>query len=155
MKKRIAEFKKISKIDEVSSFYDDIKLPLRSTSHSAGYDFFMPYDVVIKPSETVKILTGIRAKMEDNYVLMIFPRSSLGIKHKLTLDNTVAIIDADYYNALNEGHIMLSLTNHSDHEVILNKGDRFVQGIFLEYGITYDDDVDKDRIGGFGSTNNQ
>ncbi len=153
MKKRIASFEKITCIPEVEAFYDDIKLPERSTSNSAGYDFYLPYDVTFNPNETVKILTGVRAKMEENYVLMIFPRSSLGIKHKLTLDNTVAVIDADYYNALNEGHIMLYITNNSNEVVSLKKGDRFVQGIFLEYGVTYDDNVETKRIGGFGSTN--
>lgn len=153
MKKRIASFEKITCIPSVEEFYNDIKLPERSTKSSAGYDFYLPYDLTISPNETVKILTGVRAKMKDNYVLMIFPRSSLGIKYKLTLDNTVAIIDADYYNALNEGHIMLSMTNHSSEVINLKKGDRFVQGIFVEYGITYDDNADGKRTGGFGSTN--
>ena len=149
---RIAKFYKVSRNEETKDFYDDVRLPERATKGSAGYDFFMPYDFVIKAGETKKILTGVRAKIEEGYVLLIFPRSSLGMKYKLSLDNTVGVIDSDYYNALNEGHIMLFMTNHSDNDLVLKKGDRFAQGVFLKFGITVDDDIKTERTGGYGST---
>ncbi len=149
---RIAEFMKISKNEKNASFYDDIILPKRATKGSAGYDFYIPYDLTIGPNESVKIETNVRCKMNNEYVLMIFPRSSLGFKYKLQLDNTVGVVDSDYFNALNEGHIVVAFTNWSDKTLELKKGDRFAQGVFLKFGITIDDDVDNERTGGYGST---
>jgi len=103
----------------------------------------------------VLIPTGIRAKMEDGWVLQIFPRSGLGFKHRIQLDNTVGIIDADYYGSSNEGHIMIKLScdaHEEGHCVSLSAGDGFAQGIFLLFGITADDDASGIRNGGFGST---
>lgn len=137
------------------STYDDILLPKRATVASAGYDFYLPTEVKIKPGKTIIIPTGIRCKMNQDIVLQVFPRSSLGFKYRLQLDNTVGIIDSDYYNATNEGHIMIKLTNNSieNKELNLEKGSAFVQGIFLKYYTTIDDDTTENRIGGFGSTN--
>ncbi|MCR5741073.1 MAG: dUTP diphosphatase [Gammaproteobacteria bacterium] len=149
---RIAKFYKVSLNDETKDFYNDISLPIRATKGSAGYDFKIPYDLTIKAHESAKVYTGVRVKIEEGYVLMIFPRSSLGAKYKLSLDNTVGVIDSDYYYALNEGHIIVFLTNHSDKDLSFKKGDRFAQGVFLPYGITVDDDIKSDRVGGFGST---
>lgn len=166
--KRIAEFEKVSleqftkdwlkafpDTQDVKSVYDSIKLPTRATVGSAGYDFFAPADVTIKTGESTLIPTGIRAKIDDGWVLSIFPRSGLGFKHRVGLDNTVGIIDADYYNSSNEGHIMikLSCTAHDDgHSVTVPAGDGFSQGIFTQFGITLSDNADGIRDGGFGST---
>lgn len=135
--------------------YDSIKLPQRATSGSAGYDFYAPADITLKKGESVLIPTGIRAKIDDGWVLQIFPRSGLGFKHRVQLDNTVGIIDADYYNSSNEGHIMIKLScdAHDDgHTVTLSAGDGFAQGIFLQFGITQNDCASGVRDGGFGST---
>ncbi len=149
---RIAKFEKVSRNEETKDFYDYVMLPKRATSGSAGYDFYLPFDLTIKPNESVKVYTGIRAKIDPDYVLMIFPRSGLGTKYHLMLDNTVGVIDSDYYNALNEGHIIVALTNHSDKVLELKRGDRFAQGVFLKFGITVDDDTKSERLGGHGST---
>lgn len=134
--------------------YHTLKLPKRATKLSAGYDFFAPYDFTLAPGETIKIPTGIRCKMKEDYVLLLFPRSSLGFKYRLGLDNTIGVIDADYYNALNEGHIFIKLTNNSkDKTLTIKQGEGFAQGIFIAYGITVDDEVETTRTGGFGSTN--
>lgn len=163
--KKIAQFYKVSfeefkkafedmDIDTVQAMYDEIKLPKRATQGSAGYDFFVPYDLVLKPNETAKIPTGIRAKMEPNWVLKLYPRSGLGFKYRLQLNNTVGIIDSDYYFSDNEGHIFAKITNdtNEDKTIELKKHDGFMQGIFIEYGITVDDDATEVRNGGFGST---
>ena len=140
--------------EEVKAIYDSIKLPKRATKFSAGYDFYLPIDINLKPGETIKIPTGIRCKMEENYVLKLYPRSGLGFKFRLQLNNTVGIIDADYYYSDNEGHIFAKITNDSNEAktVSLKAGDGFMQGIFVEYGITFDDDATGERNGGFGST---
>ena len=164
--KRISKFYKVSKEqylksfdnknnEEILSIYDDILLPKRATKGSAGYDFFAPFDIVLKPGETIKVPTCIRVSMEENYVLKLYPRSGLGFKYRLQLNNTVGIIDSDYYYSDNEGHIFAKITNDSNEgkTVEIAAGTGFMQGIFVEYGITMDDDVTAVRNGGFGSTN--
>lgn len=164
--KRIAKFHKVSyeqfyesckdsfDDSEIKMMYDDIKLPVRATSGSAGYDIFAPYDFSLAPSETVKIPTGIRCEIDEGWVLKIYPRSGLGFKFRLQLNNTVGIIDSDYFYSDNEGHIFIKITNDSNENktVEVKKGTGFAQGIFVEYGITYDDEATGIRNGGFGST---
>ena len=165
---RVAKFEKVSYEEFEKGFkdcftqcelqcadvYEQLKLPKRATKGSAGYDFFAPVTFSLKPGETIKIPTGIRVRMEDNFVLKLYPRSGLGFKYRLQLNNTVGIIDSDYYNSDNEGHIFAKITNDSNEgkELVVDAGTGFMQGIFLEYGITVDDDVVDVRNGGFGST---
>ena len=141
-------------VEEATNIYNDIKLPRRATRGSAGYDFYAPFDIILKPGETIKVPTGIRAFMDPNWVLAIFPRSGLGFKFRLQLNNTVGIIDSDYVNSDNEGHIFVKITNDSNENktVSVKKGEGLVQGIFFPYGITSDDDTTESRNGGFGST---
>ena len=156
----IAKFEKVSfnqyqkDQENAQQYYNDIKLPKRATIGSAGYDFYIPYDLVLEPGQTAKIPTGIRASMQNGWVLCLFPRSGLGFKYRLQLNNTVGIIDADYYGSDNEGHIFAKITNDSNEGKVLElkKGEGFMQGIFLPFGITEDDDVSEVRNGGFGST---
>ena len=139
---------------DLTEEYNDIKLPKRATTGSAGYDFYTPMAFDLRPGETIKIPTGIRVRINDGWVLKLYPRSGLGFKFRLQFNNTVGIIDSDYYNSSNEGHIFCKLTNDSNEEktISLRAGDGFCQGIFVEYGITFDDDADGERDGGFGST---
>lgn len=167
--KRIAKFHKVSFnqfsegwIDtfgetsetELQQIYSEIKLPRRATAGSAGYDFYTPGNFTLAPGETIKIPTGIRVEMEPEWVLKCYPRSGLGFKYRLQLNNTVGIIDSDYFYSDNEGHIFAKLTNDSNERktLELKSGEGFMQGIFVEYGVTVDDDVTDVRNGGFGST---
>ena len=154
--KKIAQFFIVSQNeylkDGTIDAYNSIMLPKRATSGSAGYDFFAPYDFTLAPHETIKVATGIRVKIDEGWVLKIYPRSSLGFKYRLRLDNTVGIIDSDYYYADNEGHIFIKITNLGDKPLSVEKGKAFAQGVFVEYGITIDDDACALRTGGFGST---
>lgn len=140
--------------EEIHTIYESILLPKRATKGSAGYDFYTPIDFTLKPGETIKIPSGIRASMDDGWVLALFPRSGLGFKYRLQLNNTVGIIDSDYYHSDNEGHMFIKITNDSNENrsvtVLAEQG--FVQGIFLPFGIVEDDDVNDTRNGGFGST---
>lgn len=140
--------------EEIQNMYAEIRLPKRATKGSAGYDFYAPFDFRLAPGETMKIPTGVRVRMDEDWVLHIYPRSGLGFKYRLQLNNTVGIIDSDYYNSDNEGHIFIKLTNDSNEGKLLEvvKGSGFAQGIFLEYGITVDDEAEGVRNGGFGST---
>lgn len=167
--KRIAKFYKVSfeqfkdgykdiSTDEavVRQVYEAIVLPRRATRGSAGYDFMAPMDIVLAPGETIKVPTGIRCEMEYDWVLKLYPRSGLGFKYRLQLNNTVGIIDADYFSSDNEGHIFAKITNDSNENRTLEikAGTGFMQGIFVEFGITVDDDATEIRNGGFGSTTN-
>lgn len=167
--KRVAQFFKVSpdlfieamreefpqyRPDDIRDMYESLILPRRATKGSAGYDFFAPFSFSLPPAATIKIPTGIRVKMDGNWVLKLYPRSGLGFKYRLQMNNTVGIIDSDYYYSDNEGHIFIKMTNDSNEgkTVDVTQGTGFAQGIFLEYGITVDDDVCGIRNGGFGST---
>ncbi len=167
--KKIAKFSKVTlsqfKKDYLNSFpeltlnnieliYNRIKEPKRATIGSAGYDFYAPFDIELKPGETIKVPTGIRCEIEEGWVLTIYPRSGLGFKYRLQLNNTVGIIDSDYFSSSNEGHIYIKITNDSNENKIVSikEGEGFAQGIFLPFGITIDDDASEIRDGGFGST---
>ena len=136
------------------AIYEGIRLPRRATKGSAGYDFFAPVELVIGPGETVKVPTGIRVSMDEDWVMMLFPRSSLGFRYRLQMNNTVGIIDSDYYGSDNEGHIFAKLTNDSNEGKVCRvvAGQGFMQGIFVPYGVTVDDAVSEVRNGGLGST---
>lgn len=168
--KRVAKFEKVSweqfledwrdtfgneqEQARIQGIYDRIRLPRRATVGSAGYDFFLTLPIVLRPGESIKVPTGIRARMDVNWVLQIYPRSGLGFKYRLQMNNTVGIIDSDYFYSDNEGHIFIKILNDSREEKTLElaEGMAFAQGIFMEYGITEDDDVTESRNGGFGST---
>ncbi len=130
----------------------EIPLPRRATAGSAGYDFVSPVETVIPAGGTALIPTGIRAEMEAGWVLLLFPRSSLGFRHTLRLANTVGVIDSDYAFAKNEGHIMVKLRNPLGTPVTIGRGDRFCQGVFLPYGTAEEEGGFAERSGGFGST---
>lgn len=130
----------------------ELPLPCRATTGSAGYDFVCPVEVTMRPGDTAVIPTGIRCFMEQGWVLLNCPRSSLGRKHGIRLANTVGVIDSDYVHADNEGHILVMLVNGGDHEVTLHPGERFCQGIFLPFGLAEEMQVTGERSGGFGST---
>ena len=165
---RVGEFERVSfaqfrsalpelEEDAARKMYDAIQLPMRATSGSAGYDFKAPVDFTLPPGQTIKIPTGIRVRIEGGWWLGCFPRSGLGFKYRLQLDNTVGVIDSDYYGSSNEGHIFAKITNDSKDRKVLSvkAGDAFAQGIFIPYGITYSDDVKTVRDGGMGSTDHK
>ncbi len=167
--KRIARFEKVSqkrfvedwlkafpkeKEEQAVLIYQGLKQPQRATRGSAGYDFFSPLDFALAPQESIQIPTGMRVKIEPGWVLALFPRSGLGFKYRLQLNNTVGIIDSDYYGSDNEGHLFIKLTNDSleGKSVQIQAGEGIVQGIFLPFGITEEDACEEVRNGGFGST---
>lgn len=166
--RRIAEFSKVPYMqfakawrnmidadatdEEIHEFYDEIKLPQRATAGSAGYDFFSPMYICLNPGETIHIPSGIRCKMPMAWCLLLMPKSGLGTRYRIGLNDTVGLIDADYYYAKNSGHIMITLTNNGDKKCAVGLGKAIVQGVFLQYGLTIGDYVEAEREGGFGST---
>ena len=132
----------------------EIKLPTRSDERSAGYDFYTPVDIILQPGERKLVWTDVKAYMQNNEVLMLYVRSSIGVKKGVVLANGTGIIDASYYsNPDNDGRIGIALYNTSNDTVTINAGERVAQGIFMQY-LTADDDnvLNKTRAGGFGSS---
>ena len=134
--------------------YDTLALPTRATSGSAGYDFKAPFSFTLAPGATLKVPTGIRVKIDEGWWLGCLPRSGLGFKYRMQLNNTMGVIDSDYYYSDNEGHIFAKITNDSNEGKVLEikAGDGFLQAIFIPYGITYSDSADGVSNGGMGST---
>ena len=136
-------------VEDNKELYDSLGLPRRGTKYSAGYDFESLYDFVMKPGEIKKIPTGIKVTMNDNEVLLLAVRSSQGFKYNIRLCNQVGVIDKDYYNnENNEGHIFIKLQNEGDKDYVVNKGDKIIQGVFINY-LTVDDEeeVKEERTG--------
>ncbi len=128
--------------------------PKYATEGSAGFDLFCNNEepIVVQPNEVVNIPTGIKVAIPKGYFGAIYPRSSAGIKHRITLANTVGIIDSDY-----RGDIHVFFENNGDKAHTINKGDRLAQMIIQPYVQVEFDIVDSldetDRgAGGIGST---
>ena len=143
--------------EAIIDMYNDIKLPKRATTGSAGYDIYSPIWVSLERGESIRIPTGIRCEMDDGWVLTIYPRSGLGTKYRFVPDNLVPVVDGDYAFSDNEGHIWLMMTYHGHEEsengtLEINRGDAIAQAIFLPYGVTKNDNATGIRNGGFGST---
>ena len=132
----------------------EVTLPTRGSKNSAGYDFYAPFDIVIAPySSTTIIPTDIKAYMSHDEVLLLFVRSSIGMKKGINLANNVAVIDSDYYsNSDNDGNIGFSLRNLTDNVVAIKKGERVIQGVFIKYLTADNGNTEEERNGGIGST---
>ena len=154
LRKCIPDFFKDDKT--IKDIYNDIELPIRATSGSAGYDFKIPFFLLMNKNEDYLIPTGIRCNIDDGWVLKIYPKSGLGTKYGFELINTIGIIDSDYYNSDNEGHILAKIRHTQGENFLkLHKGKGFIQGVFVPYGVTVDDETEGKRDGGFGSTDNK
>lgn len=147
------QFSKDCKNDQY--LFDSYELPKRGTKYSAGYDFFSLFDITLKPGETAKIPTGVKVNMNDDEVLMLFVRSSMGFKYNVRMCNQVGIIDKDYYNNINnEGHIWIKIQNEGDKDFVINKGDAMCQGIFTKFlMVDKEEEILNSRTDGIGSTN--
>lgn len=143
--------------DEFRKFKEkEIKLPTRGTKHSAGYDFYLPNMLVIQPKSTAFIFLDVKAAMNEDEVLYLHVRSSLGVKKGIVLANTTGVIDSDYFeNPDNDGNIGIALTNTTDKPILLEEGERVVQGVFHKFLVTDDDMTISERKGGFGSTSHE
>ena len=121
---------------EIDEMYNSIKMPARATKMSAGYDFYLPYAIELDVGNEIVIPTGIRSKIQEDWALLIMPKSGLGTKSRLIMYNTAGLIDADYYNSDNQGHILVKLLydlRNSDKHLSLPAGKSFVQGFFFPF----------------------
>jgi len=127
---------------------EDVVLPTRATVDSAGYDFVASEDVTIPVGQMRLVKTGVAAQMQDDEVLELFVRSSLAFKHQITLQNSVGIVDRDFF----PNPIGVLLRNEGQKPFVVKKGDRIAQGLFKKFLKTTNDHVEAKRDGGFGST---
>ena len=135
-------------------YYNNLVMPKRGSKYSAGYDIATPWDVELPAKTTVIFPSLLKVSMEDDEVVLIDVRSSLGFKHNVRLSNTIGVIDKDYYNnPTNEGHIFIKLYNPTENNIHFNEGERIAQAIFVKYLTTDDDTANEERVGGIGSTN--
>lgn len=140
--------------DEFRAYPDaNIKLPVRATKHSAGYDICTPIDIKIPSGDCVCVKTDIRAKIKEDEALLLFIRSSVGIKRKVALMTGTSVIDSDFYDSDCGGNISVALWNYGNDLQTFKAGDRICQGVFVKYDTVEDDDVETTRTGGIGSTN--
>ena len=145
------QFQKDIKNDKF--LYEEYKLPQRKTKYSAGYDFLAIEDFEIKPGEIKKIPTGYKSNFQNDEMLMLLVRSSMGFKYNIRMCNQVGIVESDYYNNQdNEGHLFVALQNEGDKTFNVKKGESYAQGIFTKF-LTCGDEVSEVRSGGIGSTN--
>ena len=138
----------------LNRMYNLIKLPKRATKLSAGYDCYAPYGFTLNPNEEIKIPTGIKSYMQPGEVLLALPRSGLGFKYYCRLANTIGVIDADYVESDNEGHMFIKLRNEGNNEMHIEAGTAMCQLIFMPFLLIDGDSFDngEQRNGGFGST---
>lgn len=149
--------------------YNAIQLPRASTPYSAGFDFCSPLTIDVPTNQIIWIPTGIRWVVNHENVaeafgemvglqLQLYPRSGLSTKFGIRLANTVGIVDSDYSDSDNEGHIILAMIR--DMTSVFNppifrfpQGDRVAQGIVQPYikNMKFTK-ADASRNGGFGST---
>lgn len=133
--------------------YDGITMPARSTAGSAGYDIASPVNITIPGGCDRVIPTGLKVQIDEGWAMFLFIRSSMAIKKGLVLQTGVSVIDSDYYNSAdNEGHIIIGVRNTSTRPILITAGERIVQGVFIIYGKTVDDNATGQRSGGIGST---
>ncbi|WP_161979455.1 dUTP diphosphatase [Streptococcus sp. S784/96/1] len=144
---------KIRGFELISTETNQDLLPKRETAHAAGYDLKASVRTEIAPGEIVLVPTGVKAYMQSTEVLYLYDRSSNPRKKGLVLINSVGVIDGDYYgNEANEGHIFAQMKNITDETVVVEVGERIVQGVFAPFLIADGDDATGERTGGFGST---
>ena len=147
------KFEKVSKqeffksVVEDDEKYENLSLPKRNSKGSVGYDFFSPVSMLIKSHDKALVPTGIRAKIPENIVLQIYVRSSMAFKKGTKLANQVGIIDSDYYDQKNEGHIYIGLENTSDQDLLIHEGDKIAQGIFVPCYFVTDEETLGERNG--------
>lgn len=138
------------KLEEIKSIWENIKLPQRSTEHSIGYDFYMPYSQFFSSFGETLVPTGIRFECDDDKFLMCLPSSGLGFKNFIKISNNIGIISNNGCNLNDEGHILCNVD--CKYSFNLEQGEVLMQGVIIPYFKIDDDSSDGVRDDGLGST---
>jgi len=100
--------------------------PSYSKDGDAGMDLTAT-TVINNTTNQVTYGTGISIEIPDNYVGLVFPRSSIR-KYDLELSNSVGVIDSGY-----RGEIQLTFNKVNGKTTIYNIGDRVGQILIIPY----------------------
>lgn len=133
---------------------NDLPLPAYATLHSAGMDLYaaIDEDMILKPQERQLVPTGISIALPEGYEAQIRSRSGLAYKHGVVVLNSPGTIDADY-----RGEIKIIISNLSNEQYTIKRGDRIAQMIIAKYSVVNWNIVDElpettRNHGGFGSS---
>lgn len=138
---------KIKRVDK------SLPLPFFQTKGAVGFDLTARETITVKPAIPTLIPLNTIVKVPQGYMLIVASRSSLPLKKGLFLANGVGIIDQDYHGEKDE--IKALVLNFTKKEVIVKKGERIAQGIFVKIEKPKFIEVEKmatQNRGGFGST---
>jgi dUTP pyrophosphatase len=132
---------------------NDLPMPSKGTSLSAGYDLYAREDMIIPSGEYALVPTGIIIALPDGFEAQIRPRSGLAFKHGVTVLNSPGTIDADY-----RGEIKVLLINHGREDFSIERGMRIAQMVIASVintalvEVAVVNDNTERGMGGFGST---
>lgn len=140
---------------KIKKLRENAVVPKRATEFSAGADLYACIDepVTIAPSGLAKIPTGIAIELpRGDFAAFLFARSGLGVKHGITLSNSVGVVDSDY-----RGEICVCLCNVSDKPYTIQPNERIAQMVVMP--VVLADFIQADELsdtqrgeGGFGSS---
>ncbi len=133
----------------------DQSLPLPSyhTSGAAAFDLVTREDTCVQPGEIGLVPGNVIVKVPEGYALLILPRSSLPRKKMLVCPHSLGLIDQDYHGETDE--IFVQVQNVSRDPVIVKRGERIAQGVFVNIAKAEWREVEShnsESRGGFGST---
>lgn len=138
---------KIKRIDK------SLLLPEYKTKGAVGFDLMARVETILKPFEATLIPLNIVVKVPKGYGLFLFSRSSTPSRKGIIVGNGVGVIDQDYNGE--EDELKLSAINITKKNVVVEKGERICQGIFLKLEVPIFAEVNKMSAksrGGFGTT---
>jgi len=134
------------------TFDHDYPMPSRAHLGDAGFDLMAVENGVLDPGETRLFDTGWSMQMPEYMVGFVCSRSGLAAKKGVHVLNSPGIIDSGY-----RGSMGVTLHNASQQPVVITKGDRMAQLLFLTFQSPHLEEVaeldEHERgQGGFGST---
>lgn len=93
-------------------------------------------DLRVYPDEAIVIPAGkshvfdtfLKFDIPEGHVMLVYPRSGLGIKHGVVLRNLTGVIDSNFTDTVKVG-----LVNTSDEDFVVSPGDRVAQFMIVPY----------------------
>lgn len=138
---------KIKRIDT------SLPMPKFQTKGAVGFDLLARETVTIAPGEIAIVPGNLIVEVPEGYMLMLTSRSSTPRKKGLMKPHSVGIIDQDYCGENDE--LGIQLYNFTKEPVVIERGERVAQGIFVKVGIPELVEVETmlaESRGGFGTT---
>lgn len=130
----------------------DVSVPEYATSGSAGMDVRSREDYILAPNEIKLFKLGFALEIPEGFEVQLRPRSSLALKHGITLTNSPATIDSDY-----RGEVGVILQNTGKQPCFIEKNERIAQMVLAtvskaSFRVVNELTETERGEGGFGST---